>query len=261
MVNDRLPRPKEPGAHGQGDKEELVIEGVQLLRLRLHREETDEEIPGVTLHTKDFKGTVVVWIHPDGKSSLFRQRKLVPAARAVLERNADIWAPDMLLTGEFCGSKLPPVNDQFAGYTFGYNRPLLANRVHDILTSIAFVKDPGEVKKVHLIGFGKTGPWVILARGLCGDAVTRTAVDANQFDFDQVKTTSDDMMLPGALKYGGLTSFAALCAPGELYLHNIRASSRNDWIKDAYKAAGAADHLKIQTEKASDDKIIDWLLR
>ena len=113
----------------------------------------------------------------------------------------------------------------------------------------------------RLIGFGQAGPWVLLAQALCGDAVVRTVVDANQFDFDQVKTTSDEMMLPGALKYGGLSSFAALCAPGELYLHNIRASSRNDWIKDAYKAAGASDRLKLQTEKASDDKVIEWLLR
>ncbi len=116
-------------------------------------------------------------------------------------------------------------------------------------------------KTIHLVGFGKAGPWVLLARGLCGDAVARTAVDANQFDFDQVKTTSDEMMLPGALKYGGLASFAALCAPGELYLHNVRASPRNDWIKDAYQAAGAADKLKIVSEKIPDEKVIDWLLR
>jgi hypothetical protein len=68
-------------------------------------------------------------------------------------------------------------------------------------------------------------------------------------------------MLPGALKYGGMASFAALCAPGELYLHNVRASPRNDWIKDAYQAAGAADKLKLQTEKADEDKVIEWLLR
>ena len=28
------------------------------------------------------------------------------------------------------------------------------------------------------------------------------------------------MMLPGALKYGGLPALAALAAPGELYVHN-----------------------------------------
>jgi hypothetical protein len=117
------------------------------------------------------------------------------------------------------------------------------------------------MKKFHLIGFERSGPWVLLARALSGDRVSRTAIDADHFDFDEINRTYDEMMLPGALKYGGLSSFAALCAPGELYLHNMRATPRNDWIKDAYKASGAADHLKLQTEKAPDDKVIDWLLR
>ena len=186
----------------------------------------------------------------------------MPAARKILDSKAIIIAPDVYFTGEFLGDKAPTVSENFAGFTFGYNRPILANRVHDVLSTANWFNEPGFAKNIRLIGFGKAGPWVLLVRGLCGNAVPRTAVDANQFDFDQVKTTSDEMMLPGALKYGGLTSFAAVCAPGELYLHNVRASPRNDWIKDAYKAAGAEDlDLKLQTEKASDDKVIDWLLR
>jgi len=202
---------------------------------------------------------MVVWVHPDGKISLLNDGKLNVAAKQIIENKSHILAPDVFMTGEFKDAEAPAPSQQFAGFTFGYNRPLLANRVHDILTAVAMARTINN--RVHLLGFGKAGPWVLLARGLCGDAVARTVVDANQFDFDQVKTTSDEMMLPGALKYGGLLSFAALCAPGELYLHNVRASSRNDWIKDAYKAAGAADHLKLQTEKAADDKVIDWLLR
>jgi dienelactone hydrolase len=260
MVHDRFPLPAEARPHAM-KQDEGVIDGVRLVKSILHREGTDEEIPGLTLFEKDFEGTAVVWIHPEGKNSLFQHGKLVSAARAILEKKAAIWVPDVFLTGELGGGKTTSVNEQFAGYTFGYNRPLLANRIHDILTSVAFAKESKEVKKVHLVGFGKAGPWVLLARGLCGDAVARTAVDANQFDFDQVRTTNDEMMLPGALKYGGMASFAAFCAPGELYLHNFRASSRNDRIKDAYRAAGAADKLKLQTEKADDDKVIDWLLR
>jgi hypothetical protein len=116
-------------------------------------------------------------------------------------------------------------------------------------------------KKVHLLAFDKAGPWALLARAKCGHAVDRTAVDANQFDFDNMKSTSDEMMLPGALKYGGMPSFAALCAPGKLYLHNMRASPGNEWIKDAYRAAGAADKLQIVQEKMPDDKVVEWLLR
>jgi hypothetical protein len=172
-----------------------------------------------------------------------------------------ILAPDVFFTGELKNGELPAVNKNYAGFTFGYNRPILANRVHDILTVVAFAQQPGESKELSLIGFGKAGPWVLLARALCGDAVMRTAVDANQFDFDQVHKTSDEMMLPGALKYGGLSSFAALCAPGELYLHNVRNSPRNDRIKDSYNSCRALDKLKIVSEKMPDDKIIEWLLR
>jgi dienelactone hydrolase len=221
-----------------------------------------EQVHGfLVTQRRDLAGPVVVWIHPDGRHSLFKDGNPVPLARRILENQASILAPDVFLTGRLKGAALPSVNEQYAGFTFGYNRPLLANRVHDILTAILGVPITGKFEKVYLLGFGKAGPWVLLGRSLCGDAVIRTAVDADQFDFDQVKTTSDEMMLPGALKYGGLSSFAALCAPGELYLHNVRPSSRNDWIKDAYKAAGAEDHLKLQTEKASDDKVLDWLLR
>ena len=64
--------------------------------------------------------------------------------------------------------------------TFGYNRPLLANRVHDILTAVAMAKRHEKTKTVHLVGLDKAGPWVLLARGLCGDAVARTAADIDR---------------------------------------------------------------------------------
>jgi dienelactone hydrolase len=259
MMNDHLPKQAESEFNNLDDSK--IIEKARLLRFVLRRQGTEEEFPSVELIGPEVDGTVVVWINPEGKSSLFQKGKLVPQAQRILHKKATILVPDLFLTGEFRTAKTPKVNETFAGYTFGYNRPICSNRVHDILTIINLAKSQKSVKKVYLLGFGKAGPWILLARGLCGDAVARTAVDANQFDFDQITTTGDEMMLPGALKYGGMASFAALCGPGELYLHNVRASSRNDWIADVYQAAGAADKLKLQNEKASDEKVIEWLLR
>jgi dienelactone hydrolase len=259
MIHDRVPRSNAAELVAQKD-----IDGILMLKLAMVRPDAHEQIPAIHLRPENWDQTIIIWIHPQGKESLFEKGKLVPGAQKALKNKAAIWAPDVFLTGEFQGANGIRVDQNFAGYSFGYNRPVLANRVHDILAMIPsgpLSKGPEFVKRIRLVGFGQAGPWVLLARALSGDAVARTAVDANQFDFDQVKTTSDEMMLPGALKYGGMASFAALCAPGELYLHNVRASPRNDWIKDAYKAAGAADHLKLQTEKASDDKVIEWLLR
>src|SRR5207237_1063967 len=94
-----------------------------------------------------------------------------------------------------------PVNEGYAGFTFGYNRPLLANRVHDILTAVACARSHEKTKKVDLVGFDAAGPWVLLARPLCGDTVARTAADVNGFRFDKVRRVADEMMLPGVLKY------------------------------------------------------------
>ncbi|HEV3085484.1 MAG TPA: acetylxylan esterase, partial [Gemmataceae bacterium] len=143
----------------------------------------------------------VIWVHPQGCSSLFKNGKLVPAAQQIIDRKGAILALDVFETGDRAVNR-PPVNKQYAGFTFGYNRPLLANRVHDILTVVALTcnrKDHKEAK-VHLVGFGKAGPWVLLARGLCGDAVARTAADMDQFRFENIRTMDDEMMLPGAVK-------------------------------------------------------------
>jgi dienelactone hydrolase len=259
MIEDRLPKAAE--VECKFAEEQKEVDSARLLKLVLGRNGAGEQIPAVQLRGPDFDGTVVIWIHPDGKASLFHEGKVVPAARKILDRKAAILAPDLLLTGELKGNKPPDVNQQYAGFTFGYNRPLLANRVRDILTTVGFARGPEYVKRVHLAGFGKAGPWALLARGLCGDVVDRTAVDTDQFDFDKVKDTGDEMMLPGALKYGGLTALAALGVPGELYLHNFRDYKGHSWVEDAYKAAGAAGKLSTSTARAPEEKVIDWLLR
>ena len=112
------------------------------------------------------------------------------------------------------------MNTGFAGYTYGYNRPVFANRVHDILTAVLFARDMLKAKTIHLVGWEGAGPWVAAARALCGDAVARTAIDLNQFRFENIKDVTDENLLPGAVKYGGLPAFLALCAPGEVFAHN-----------------------------------------
>ena len=291
------------------------------------------------LRGKDFNGTVVVWIHPAGKSSLLHDGKVSTVVRKLLDSKAAILAPDVFWTGELAGlvvqvkmnmpklkelklnsetvaqaidqaklgsvrltdshwlfpkgtesEKLKalsdivvrkgdgepvhlrdlvetvtreflPINESFAGYTYGYNRPLLANRVHDILTAVAAARGQEGTKAVHLVGWDKSGPWVCLARGLCGDAVTKTAADFDGFRIEQVRTSMDEMMLPGAVKYGGLPALTALAAPSPLYLHNHRSTGAGRWIKAAYEASCKPERLERSSEKASPEMVVDWLLK
>ena len=266
MIHDTLPKGEEVEETAVGKKEER--DGVHWRKFFLGRKGRQEQVPAVALRGAEFNGTFVVWVHPDGKSSLVRGGKLVAAARRILDRKAAILAVDVFRTGELQGAKRPDVDPRYAGYTFGYNRPLLAERVHDILTVVTFARGLPQTKAVHLVGFGKAGPWVVLARGLCGDAVTRTAADLNQFRFDRVTRAEDEMMLPGALKYGDLPALAALASPGELFLHNgfryLRGAAdrwRETWTADVYQADGAGKNLHESPERVDPAKVIDWLLR
>ncbi len=261
MVNDTLPDAKDVEATEVGDKEEH--DGVTMRRYLLARKSAKEKeaVPAIGIKGPEFDGTVVVWVHPEGKASLFKDGKLTPEAKKVLDRKAAILAVDVFGVGELQAEKPLPVDKKYAGFTFGYNRSLLANRVHDILTAVAMARGHEKTKVVDLVGFDKAGPWVLLARSLCGDAVRRTAADMNEFRFDKVRSTDDEMMLPGALKYGGLPALAGLAAPGELYVHAHRGTGASKWLKTAYTAAKAADHLQQQPDKQPTDKVIDWLLR
>jgi hypothetical protein len=217
-----------------------------------------ERIPAEFVLPNEFNGTVVVWLHPRGRSSLSGESGLTRTAQWVIDHKAAILAIDAFGTGELALAKPLSVNTKYAGYTFGYNRPLLAQRVHDVLTAIAFAKGREGTKTVHLVGWEGAGPWVLLARGLCGDAVTRTAADGDGFRFEDVRGTSDERILPGALKYGGLGAFAGLSAPGELFEHN---ASSDAWLKAAYDASGAGGKLTLSSEKQSAEKVLAWLLR
>jgi dienelactone hydrolase len=257
MVGDQLEAVSEVQERSAKSAEEQ--RGVRWRKLLLCRKGEGDEVPAVFLRGPAFDGTVVVWTHPAGKSSLVEKGKLVPAAQQIIDKKAAILGIDVLLTGEFQGAKPLPVDHEYADFTFGYNRCLLANRVHDILTAVAYAKGQPGTKKVDLIGFEQAGPWVLLARPLCGDAVERTAADFHRFRFDTVSATSAEMMLPGALKYGGLPALAALSAPYPLFVHNHQGTGSGQWLKGVYEL-GQPDALRRASEKASAEEVVNWIL-
>ncbi len=238
-------------------KSGLRKDGAAIIGFVLTRKDQGEEVKAVRLFGKKSNGRdEVVWIHPDGIASLGGNGKLHPAASAILDKGASILAIDVFQNAN--ATKISALGD--AGYYFGYNRSLVAERVHDILTAVAFAKGQKNIQSVHLVGFEQAGPWVVLARGLCGDAVERTAADLHGFRFENVKDFDDEMMLPGALKYGGLLTLASTIAPHELYLHNTKGTGGDAFLRAAYEAAGSR---KLQRHEAKSDPtaVAAWLLR
>jgi dienelactone hydrolase len=260
MVTDSLPRPDEIEVVDKGAGEE--IGNVRMQTFVLSRKGQGEAVRALGMLPADCNGTGVIWVHPDGIASVMKDGKITPDAQKVLDGKAGLLCVEVFRTGAGASASAPPlVNKNYAGYTFGYNRPLVAERVHDILTAVAFGQQYKQITTTHLVGFGKSGPWVALARGLCGDAISRTAADLNQFDFAHVNNMNDEMMLPGALKYGSLPTLAALAVPHQLLLYNTQGAGATAFLEAAYQASGQTRNLRGVETPLSGAEAIAWLLR
>ena len=257
LAGGGLPAANEVTGSSVGKEER---DGILWQKLILERPSRQQKTPAVFLQRAGIQPkSTVVWVDANGKSSLLQGDKLSDQARQALDAGAAILAIDAIGTGEWQHKAALAVDKKFAGFTYGYNLPLLSQRIQDILTAVAYARSTNE--KVELAGFGAAGPWVLLARSLCGDAVTRCAADAAKFNFARITKTDDPMMLPGALKYGGLDCLASLSAPSPLLIHNSEGSALGNWLKAAYAAGGHPDHLTLKSEPQSPAEVIAWLVR
>ncbi|MFO0901163.1 MAG: acetylxylan esterase [Pirellulales bacterium] len=190
-----------------------------------------ESLPTVFLHPKQWSTQeVVVWLDGRGKQGLFDSQgaPTAPVAK-LLEQGYAVAGVDLLYQGEFLDNgpleqtrevgKAEDYGKQFAGYTFGYNPTLFAQRVRDALSVVSYVAhDEHEPQGIVLVGVEGAGPIAIAAAAVAGDAVNRVAADTGGFRFAQLERTNHPDFLPGAVKYGDLPGLAALLAGKPLWL-------------------------------------------
>ncbi|MBL9133279.1 MAG: acetylxylan esterase [Verrucomicrobiaceae bacterium] len=181
----------------------------------------NEEINVAWLYPKNWNGRVVVWLDDKGRSGLQNDdvKKLVAGGAAVV-------GADLLFQGGEPVKETRVVANprEFAGYTHGYNHALFAQRVHDVLSLVTFLRNTKvgahpSPKTVCLAGFGEqTGPIAVAARALAGGAVDRAAVDTHGFRFGKVLSYRDPMFLPGGSKYLDLPGFIKLNGSNALWM-------------------------------------------
>jgi dienelactone hydrolase len=216
----------------EGSFKTLDGDGFAVHQAVFTRPDQRSRVPAIGIIPKAWdKRAVVIWAHPDGKASAFEADGRTPSApiRALLASNRAVLAPDVFLTGEAAGAIPHVKNDEvYAGFNLGYNRSVLANRAYDLLTLVAFAKTTGAAE-VQLAGVGRAGVWALVARALAGEAITKAAIDLDGFDFNRVTRIDDEMLLPGAVKYGGVRGIAAACA-GATTLFNASATPAAPWI-------------------------------
>lgn len=240
-LHTRLPEPREVVAKTVGSD---VFGASELVKLRLARRGSGEDVPAILMKPDEWSGVVVVASAGDGKRSLLPG----PWSEVCLKGRCALLAVDPLLTGEHLDERGEPKRlprDErrhagYPGYTFGYDRPLLAWRVHDLLTAVAFARGLEGVKSVRLLGVDGAGTWALLARALARDAIDVAVVDWSE-RLDAPESLDDPDLLPGALRFGGLDAFAALSAPEPLYLFEV--DEVPPILDAAYRAAGARSAL------------------
>ena len=149
----------------------------------------------------------------------------------------------------------------FAGFTYGYNHPLFAQRVHDILTLVSFVRgDDHGASKVHVVGLGGAGPWVAAAKFIAGPAIDRTAIDTAGFRFASLTEFDDPQFLPGAVKYGDVAGLLALSAGSEVWLSGEKELPK--LTAASWKAAAGPALTQFNGEaSAKGNELVKWLSR
>jgi dienelactone hydrolase len=244
-------------------------ETVGLLANRTH----GEQLPVLLLEPKQAKGRTVVWVDEAGKAGLFAggdPARPRPEVERLLEAGATVAGVDLLGQGEFVPDGQPVRETrrvknprEAAAYTFGYNPSLFAERVRDLLTLVAFLRE-GDRKgtTVSLVGLGGAGPWVAAARALARNAVDRAALETGGFRFGKVSEIHAVDFLPGGAKYGDLPGMLALHAPGELWVAGESPESAPA-LRALYRAQSAEGRLTL-FQGAGDRAraaAVAWLLR
>ena len=227
-----------------------------------------EEVPVLFFLPNNWDRRVVIWLSVKGKSGLVKDDGAPTAeVQKLLDAGVSVCGVDLLFQGEFLADGKPVTKNrkvangrEFAGYTFGYNHTLLAQRAHDVLSVVGYIKhdDAHSAEEINLIALDGTGPIAAVALAQCDGAVANAAIDTQGFRFASVGDYLDPSFLPGGAKYGDLPGILALAAPTKISLSGESAESAA-LAAGAYAAAGKKDSLKF-VEKQDAAKAVSAVL-
>lgn len=232
-----------------------------------------EELPAVFLYPENWNQQVVLWITPTGKAGLFDAQGAPRGEVArLLAAGSAVVGVDLVHQGELVRSTGPREKNPAVGpyrehpwgqnniYTYGYNHPIFAQRVHDILTMLAFIREhERQPETVAVVGLAGAGHWVAAACAQAEGKIDRAVIDTAGFRFGQLTSDLDIDFLPGAPKYGDLPGLLSLAAPQRTFVAGESAENLKP-VQATYQAAGAAGQLTLHAGPADEKRAVDWLL-
>ena len=226
--------------------------------------------PTLFVFPENWNKSVAIWVTGQGKTSLFEGDSLSPAVQQLVGQGVAIAGIDLFQQGEYQQGEKEVFTQQrvvanpreSAAYTYGFNDPLFARRVQDLLRLVGFVKTHKDVpEKVWLVGVDGGGHFVAAARAIAGHAVDRTCVDTEGFRFGKVDSIRHVDFLPAAARYHDLIGMLVQAAPGELWLAG-EGETLPKLVARAYAQTGAPQNVSLAKDnKSSSHAAVAWLLR
>jgi dienelactone hydrolase len=228
------------------------------------------KLPMVVLTPKETSFQTVIWTDEQGKSGLYTSDGSVKShIQKLLNAGVTVIGIDLLYQGEFLADensikqqRCLPDEEAYAGWTYCYNLPLFARRVHDIRAVIALIKhNDSETGRIAVVGLNGTGPLVAAAVAQAQGTIARAVIDTSGFRFADLKDVYDVSFVPGAAKYNDLPGVLALLAPTRLWLAG-EGEEAPSIVKAAYVAAGDGTNLTTFAGETRDAAkvAVKWLL-
>lgn len=232
-----------------------------------------EVLPVVWLYPKKWNGKAVLWLDSNGKSGLkTADGKLKAGVAKVVESGATVVGIDLLYQGDFLADGKPLVETpivanprEFAGYTFGYNHALFAQRTHDVLTAIHFLRtakigDHPNPSSISMVALDRVGPIAVAARAIAGDAIEKSAINTTGFRFGKILNYRDVDFLPGGSKYLDLPGMLVAVPTKPLWLTG--ESTLPPVVAEVFKTSYRQNLEVYAGEKTGEEmSAVSWLLK
>jgi dienelactone hydrolase len=207
------------------------------------------EVPVIQLVPTEVAGPTVIWADGRGKSALVAtDESLAPAIQRLVDAGRPVIGMDLLGQGDSTADGEPlsrqrslPGEEAFGDWTYCYNLPLFARRVHDLRAAIRFARHSRPGAEVDVAGMRGAGPLVAAAVAQSHGEVDRAAIDTAGFRFAQETDIYGVNFLPGAVKYGDLPALLALAAPTRMWLAG--EATLPPLMQKAYAASESAEQL------------------
>ncbi len=263
MVGRKLPM---KGEATLATRQEKVRSGYSLVRGTATC--GNDKVEASFLYPKKWNRDVVLWLSLKGGESLLQpDGEPGAAAQAMLNRGFAIACPTLYLSDATRNPvaadgkrKAADSYEGFAGFHYGYNPTLFAERVRDALTMIAVIRDDDRHRARHISIAGVEGAGVIAAAAtaLAGNTIHQLACDTEGFRFAKLTDVWDANFMPGAAKYGDVPAILSLCAPTMTTVAGETAASAPG-VAASFAVAKARLAFIAPRETTSVDSIVNAL--